>query len=51
MMISNELPKELKDTLENVARTKGCDWDGDIIEYGGKRYYVDISNDVYRIIG
>lgn len=48
--MSNDICKETNCTKDGngaedilrYAEKSGCDWDGDIIQYNGKRYYVDI---------
>lgn len=38
------ITKKLRDEIIVEAKKLGCDWDGDIIVFKGKYYYVDILN-------
>lgn len=44
--MSNEvMNEELKRLIKRRAIKTGCDCDGDLVEYGGRLYYVHILHD------
>ena len=40
------MEEQLKNDILHNAEKSGCDSDGDIIQYGGKKYYVHIFDGV-----
>lgn len=39
-----------KEKIFKYTRSRGYDWNGDIVLYGGKWFYVNISTDTIRVI-
>ena len=39
---------KLRDELKEFVRLSGADWDGDIIHYDGRTYYVNVQLDIVR---
>ena len=42
--------KTTKDAILYYATKEGYDWDGDVVDFEGKRYYVNLSEEYVKFL-